>query len=114
MARFGDESNEREYARLHGIDIEEEEGTEVGPIECPRCHRETPRHEDHCVWCHFALTPDAIDDLQEQDDRFVESAAKAPSSEEVTDEEVSAEEVMEARELIRENPALRRVLLSNE
>lgn len=112
MARFGDESNERVYARLHGIDIEEEESTEVGPIPCPRCHRETPRNEDHCVWCHFALTPDAVDEIEQQNDRLVESAAEAPRPDEVSDDEVSTEEVMEARRLISENPALRRVLLS--
>ena len=114
MARFGDESNEREYARMHGVEIEEKESAEVEPLDCPRCHRETPRHEDHCVWCHFALTPDAIDELQDQDDRFVESAAKAPSPEKVTGEKVSSEDITEVRKLVRNNPELRRVLLSEQ
>ncbi|MDS0476794.1 tyrosine-type recombinase/integrase [Natrinema sp. 1APR25-10V2] len=112
MARFGEESNERVYARLHGIEVEPEEDTEIGPVECPRCHRDTPQHEEFCVWCHFALTPDATDQIEAQDDRIFASAAQAPRTGDMTDdEEVTTEDVMEARQLIREHPALRRLLL---
>lgn len=65
----------------------------------------------HCAFCHFALTPKAIDDVAAQDDRLVESAAKALHPEEATDQEDgTTEEVLEACRLIRENPSLRRVL----
>ena len=114
MARFGDESNERVYARLHGREVEEEEAVEAGPIDCPRCHRDTPRHEDFCVWCHFALTPEATDEVAAQDDRFVASAAQAPRTDDATaNEDVTADDVMETRRLLREHPALHRVLLSD-
>jgi hypothetical protein len=59
LARFGEDSNERTYARLHGKDVEVEEPEEVGSIECPRCGKDTPRNRDRCMWCHFALSHDA-------------------------------------------------------
>ena len=62
LARFGEESNERTYARLHGKDVEVEEPEEMQPIVCPRCDKETPRKRDRCMWCHFALSHDAAKD----------------------------------------------------
>jgi len=114
MARFGEESNERVYARLHGLDIEPEADTEIGPINCPRCHRDTPRHEDFCVWCHFALTPDATDEVAAQDERLFSSAAQAPRAAEASDAEVTTDDVLEARQLLQDHPELRRVLLSED
>jgi integrase len=62
MARFGDESQERAYARLHGLDVDPEEDAEdISPLECPRCGRETPRDKEQCMWCNFALSEDAIE-----------------------------------------------------
>jgi hypothetical protein len=65
MARFGDESQERAYARLHGLEVEaDEDAADAAPIECPRCGRETPRDRDHCMWCNLALSEDAVDAAQ--------------------------------------------------
>lgn len=111
MARFGEESNERVYARLHGLEIEPEEGTDVGPVDCPRCHRATPQHEDFCVWCHFALTPDATDEVEAQDDRLFSSVAQAPDTTDASGDEVTSDDVMAARQLLQDHPELRRVLL---
>ena len=106
MARFGEESNERAYARLHGIDVgEEEDSAEAGPVECPRCHRDTPRHEDFCVWCNHALSFEATEDVEEfEDDMFASAGEAAPDE---------LGDLAEARQLISENPALRRVLLDD-
>ncbi|WP_338740353.1 site-specific integrase [Haloplanus salilacus] len=61
MARFGEESQERAYARLHGLDVEpEDDAGDISPIECPRCQRETPRDKEQCMWCNFALSEDAV------------------------------------------------------
>lgn len=77
LAKFGPESNERAYAELHGRDVESDEADVPGPIECPRCHRETPSDREFCMWCHFALSHDAIEQVDAQDERFFEAAAKA-------------------------------------
>lgn len=65
MARFGEESTERQYAMLHGKDIEADQPDEIGPVTCPRCSRETPRDEDRCIFCGFALTHDAAETAAE-------------------------------------------------
>lgn len=64
VARFGTDS-EAEYARLHGLEVEEEEPEPIGPVECPRCSKETPRHESSCVWCNQVLEYDAIDSIED-------------------------------------------------
>jgi hypothetical protein len=58
VARFGGEADD-EYARIHGVEVEEEEAEPFGPVECPRCEKQTPRDEDSCVWCGQALDYDA-------------------------------------------------------
>lgn len=110
QARFGAESNEKVYARLHGIEVDgEEDAPEVGPVECPRCHRDTPREEDFCMWCHFALSFDATDDIDQVDDETAESIAKA-SDDEI--DEVTPEDVVAFRRAVEESPELKRLLSS--
>lgn len=65
VARFGGEA-EDEYARMQGIDIDEEEPEPIAPLECPRCGRNTPRHEPACVWCNQAISHAGIQSLDEQ------------------------------------------------
>ena len=78
MARFGEESNERAYASMHGLDVEEDpDGNDHAPLACPRCDRETPRDKDYCVWCHQALTPEAAESVEEVDDALFESGVEA-------------------------------------
>ncbi|MFC7047440.1 tyrosine-type recombinase/integrase [Halobacteriaceae archaeon GCM10025711] len=103
MARFGDESNEKAYARLHGVDVGEEETEDVGPVTCPRCHRETPRHEDFCVWCHHALSFEATEEVDQLEDDMFDSAGQAQGDE--------LDDLAEARKLMDEHPVLKRVLL---
>jgi hypothetical protein len=72
IARFGGETDD-EYARLHGMDVEEEESEPIGPIECPRCDKQTPREQDTCVWCNQPLEYGAIESI-EDDERDVRDA----------------------------------------
>ena len=65
VARFGGESD-TEYAKLHGIEVEEGETEPLGPIKCPRCEKDTPRDEPKCVWCGQVLDYDAIPELEAQ------------------------------------------------
>lgn len=66
LARFGEESNERKYARLHGKEVEVKESEDIGPIDCPRCGQETPREGDRCMWCGFALSHQAAQEAEEK------------------------------------------------
>ncbi|MUV58272.1 site-specific integrase [Halogeometricum sp. CBA1124] len=66
VARFGGEAEE-ELARLHGIDVDEDEPEPIGPVDCPRCGRETPRHEPACVWCNQALDHAGMKSLEEEE-----------------------------------------------
>ena len=85
VARFGGAA-EAEYARMHGIDVEEDDGpAEIGPITCPRCERETPRDKPLCMWCSQALSPGAAEASREHDDAMFESVAEADDEELVAD-----------------------------
>jgi len=64
-----DDANRREIAKAHGVDVAEETGEATGPVECPRCGRETPREHPVCMWCNQVLphAPDAqasVDEIQ--------------------------------------------------
>lgn len=72
IARFGGDSDD-EYARLHGMEVEEDESEPIGPIECPRCHEKTPRERETCVWCNQPLNYGGIESI-EQDERDVRDA----------------------------------------
>lgn len=73
-----DDANEREIARAHGLDVEEDEPDDVGPVVCPRCEQKTPRENDRCVWCGQVLSQDAAAEASEQDQTMLESAAENP------------------------------------
>jgi integrase len=78
LAKFGDESNERAFARAMGIDIDEDpEDEEIAPVTCPRCGDQVPRHRDFCDSCRFSLDLEAQELLetfnQLVDERVVEA-----------------------------------------
>jgi hypothetical protein len=103
VARFGGEAEE-EYARMQGIDVEKEESEPLGPVECPRCGKDTPRHEPTCVWCNQALDHAGVASLEEQEqevrDTLLRYAQEQPEL---------IEDLRRARdftEMIEENPDL--------
>jgi integrase len=52
---FADDTG-REVARVHGLEIDEEEEPDAtAPVECPRCHQQTPREMDHCLHCRQTI-----------------------------------------------------------
>lgn len=87
MASFGDESSERHYARLHGIEVETDEPEEFGPLTCPRCERETPRNESRCMWCSFALTHDAAREAEETQQAALSAMGQLAQQESIDQEE---------------------------
>lgn len=72
VAKFGGEADTT-YAKLHGKDVEEDDPEPIGPVDCPRCGKETPRDEDACVWCRQPLEYDTVE-ARKQEDREVRSA----------------------------------------
>ncbi len=71
------EDTAREVARAHGVDVSEDEIDPVGPIDCPRCQRETPRDEAQCMWCGQVLSKKGVEKVEARHDRLFESALEA-------------------------------------
>ena len=101
VAKFGGEAD-TQYAKLHGIEVEEEDPEPFGPVECPRCGRETPRDEDACVWCRQPLEYDAIE-ARKEDSREARTAVLklAKENPELLDDIDRAREFMD---LFEDNP----------
>lgn len=66
VARFGGEAD-NEYAKMHGLEVEEDDFEPLGPIECLRCQRDTPRHRETCVWCNQPLEYGAIESIKDDE-----------------------------------------------
>lgn len=92
------------YRRMLGIEVEEKEQSGPGVQLCPRCDKETPEdpvNYPRCVFCGQALTYEAIDRAESQDDAIVER-----SFDEEPDSDMS-EGLQELRALLKEFPELR-------
>lgn len=64
IAVFG-EASDREVARAHGADVEEDEPEPIAAVTCPRCGEKTPRTEPFCMWCHQAIEHGAVEEIAE-------------------------------------------------
>lgn len=81
MARFGEESLERSYAKLHGLEVEEDDDAgDMSPLECPRCRRETPRDRDRCMWCDFAVSEEAVNEAHQRQKRGLQAVGSLVES----------------------------------
>lgn len=69
LAEFGPENENNQYAQLQGKDVETEKTKDRTPLTCPRCDKETPRDEPFCVWCHQAMEPEAVEELEKQESK---------------------------------------------
>lgn len=67
VARFSGESD-KQYAKLHGIEVEDEDDGPTGPVECPRCGRDTPREEPTCMWCNQAIEHGSVEEIKSEQD----------------------------------------------
>ncbi|WP_276249170.1 tyrosine recombinase XerC [Haladaptatus sp. YSMS36] len=63
VAMYG-EDRAREYAEMHGHDVETEDPQDYTPIACPRCQQKTPRDKGVCMWCNQALDIDSFEDIE--------------------------------------------------
>lgn len=98
------EDADRELARIHGLDIEDDEPEPTAPRECPRCGEQTPRNRDLCVWCGQALEPGAADRAEAFEDIIVESLAEATGED--------AQRLLEFRDAAKDNPEIRAEAIS--
>lgn len=101
---FGDAAD-REIARIHGLDVGEDEGQRLGPQECHRCEQSTPRDEAFCVWCGAAMSPVAAKEAEEAETELVESIAEADGE--------LASSLLELREVLSSSPELRSAILGD-
>ncbi|AXR78963.1 Site-specific recombinase XerC [Natrarchaeobaculum sulfurireducens] len=97
------EESDRELAKIHGVDVTDDEPDPIAPLECPRCARETPRKEPLCVWCGQAMNPQAASELDEADERESKSLAELPPE--------KAREVLEMVDDAIDDPEVRASLL---
>ncbi len=108
VAKFSGETQEAKFAAMHGIDVDLDEDDEVrAPIVCHRCDRETPADNDLCMWCGTALDAETAARVDELEDEMVEDAVAAARS----DLDVEAEDVIAARDRLRDDPILSQLLL---
>ncbi|TQQ81823.1 tyrosine-type recombinase/integrase [Halonotius roseus] len=101
---FGEDSD-RELARLHGIDVSEDEPEDISPIECPTCGRENERDASFCMQCGQVLSPEAASELDESTDELNESLASL--------EPEKAERLLEVADML-DDPAVREALVDSE
>ncbi len=76
IAKFSGETQEKQYAAMHGLVIDETATEDVSPVVCPRCEKDTPRGKDFCIHCNQALdleTKQLLDQVTEAiEDRMIE------------------------------------------
>jgi hypothetical protein len=72
-----DDANQREIAKAHGLDIQEDEPDPTGPVSCPRCEQRTPREKDACVWCGQVLSKKAAEKTEAQRQTALEDLTEA-------------------------------------
>ncbi|GGN98588.1 site-specific integrase [Haloarcula pellucida] len=100
---FG-KANDREIARAHGADVQEEEHERLAPVTCPRCRNETPREDSLCVWCGQAMEQGAVEELHaEQRETRTELLRIAREDPTLLDDIERFEQVME---FVDSNPGI--------
>ena len=101
---FGEDSD-REIARIHGVDVSDDEPESIAPIECWRCENENPRAARFCSRCGQALDHQAALELDDTDDELQKSLATLPPE--------KAEQLLEIADVL-DDPDVRGALLNAE
>lgn len=106
ISRFGRDSANRQYRKLHGIEVEEIEEEDIAPIDCPRCGKQTPEHESLCVWCGQALDPEAAQHSRDLNKFMRDALAR-------TDDPDEIQALLDMGELSDDSGALRAQLVDH-
>lgn len=97
--RVFSDSSDRELAKIHGLDVEEDEPEPTAPVVCDRCGEKTPRHEPTCVWCGKALSVEAVDRLDEKAEEVRRQALRfAAQNPDLPDQIEDAQDMMQMME----------------
>lgn len=91
------DANDREIARAHGRDIEEDETEPLAPIQCHRCGQETPRQRDFCMHCDQVLDQKTNELVRRVLDMLDEQLVEI-------DDPETRREVLSARRTIEQKP----------
>lgn len=91
VAMYGDD-RAKEYAELHGQDVELEDPADYTPVMCPNCQQKTPRDKPVCMWCNHALSHEAVADLE-----ATETTVKELALSQVADDPSLLDEVEQRR-----------------
>jgi integrase len=100
---FGKDAD-NELAKLHGLDVEEEEAERIGPIPCPRCSYQEKREAHFCSRCGQAMRAEAAADVRE-----IEEDVKQDYRD--TEPGDDAQDKLDALDGLLEDPEVRSALL---
>lgn len=64
---------DHELAKLHGLDVEEDETDSIGPIKCPRCGYQEKREAHFCSRCGQAMRAEAAAEVQDAEEKVKDS-----------------------------------------
>ncbi|MCO8266712.1 site-specific integrase [Haloferax sp. AB510] len=99
VAKFSGETQEIQYAAMHGLEAVETETKELAPVTCPRCEKETPRERGFCIHCNQSLDIESKELLDRIgtaiDDKVVEA-----------DDADTRRDLLRARRTLDERPAM--------
>lgn len=98
VAAFSGETRERQYAAMHGLDVDVEEESVDAPVRCPRCEKQTPADRGFCLNCSFALDFESKELVDAVTHTMEEQAIEEPDADRRRD-------LLTASRGIRENPA---------
>jgi primosomal protein N' len=100
---FGKDAD-NELAKLHGLDVEEEETEQIGPVECPRCHYQEKREAHFCSRCGQAMRAEAAADVREIEEDVKQDYADTEPGDDSQDK-------LDALDDLLEDPEVRSALL---
>lgn len=83
VSTFG-KDRDNELAKMHGIEVEEEDTDKIGPVPCPRCGELQKREAVECSKCHQVLRVEAAATLQETQSDVKKSFRETPPEDEET------------------------------
>lgn len=91
---------DHELAKMHGLDVEEEETDHIGPIKCPRCGYEEKREAHFCSRCGQAMRAEAAAEVKDAEDKVKESYKQAdPEDAETMDKLDALDEILDDPEV---------------
>jgi len=67
---------DKSYKKLHGIVEEEEEESDLTPVECQRCRNENPHDARLCNYCGQPFSQEVLREVEETEEDLIESSTQ--------------------------------------